>query len=625
MSSSNPSQLNASDTTFNALLNTNSLQLNAINTFTETYINAIGNCTLDINMCKRGRIVSTVEPLVLYTDIASGPNSGGENNKGIYLSIFGKNFGAAGLGTVIKVYINDVEVDNYRYVGLSRARQDIEQITVQIGSLGSPAQLTPLPIKVVVNGLASNTDQTFAVVPGTIYFVATNGINTNDTTSGGTFDKPFLSLQKAGIGTTFSIQPASVSGAYGRVRAGDFIVMRGGTYTDLGFGGYVMQALNKSGCPIGINCAQGGGTSSGPISIMGYPGETVLIDRTYTAGDSSGGVFSSADSTRQLASYGARWSISNIVIESGFNDGPIETQKGDTNPLGSHWRVVNNEMTAKSCARQPLCRAGGVAGNGDGNFWVGNYIHDIFDKADGTTDLENHGMYIGGKGSYEIAFNRFENIYGGNGIQTNNNGGNGINNVHIHHNLINTVGKHGINIVDHEAGLQVFNNVVMNTSLSGIRFNSDLLSGAKIFNNTFYLSDTLNAFSNVRPMLSNDGNITANAMDIRNNIFVPGNSSRVFEGGNIGFGAVASKVSNNLYFNGADSVSGANHISADPLFLSITPGVENLRLKAGSPAIDKGSSTVSGLVKDDFDTATSTLVRTLRPLAIAFDIGAFER
>jgi hypothetical protein len=273
----------------------------------------------------------TGAPVVLYTDILSGPNTGGENGKGIYLSLFGKNFGGTGLGQSVKVYINDVEVDNYRSIGLSRARQDIGQITVQIGALGNPAQFTPLPIKVVVNGVASNTDQTFAVVPGTIYFVARNGVDTSNTTSGGTFEQPFLSLQKPGIGTTFSIQPASVSGAYGRVRAGDFIVMRGGTYTELGFGGYVMQALNKSGCPIGTNCAQGGG-SSGPISIMGYPGETVLIDRTYTAGDSSGGVFSSADSTRQLASYGARWSISNIVIESGFNDGPIETQKGDTNP-----------------------------------------------------------------------------------------------------------------------------------------------------------------------------------------------------------------------------------------------------------------------------------------------------
>jgi len=49
-------------------------------------------------------------PVVLYTDIVSGPNTGGENGKGIYLSIFGKNFGGTGLGQSVKVYINNVEV-----------------------------------------------------------------------------------------------------------------------------------------------------------------------------------------------------------------------------------------------------------------------------------------------------------------------------------------------------------------------------------------------------------------------------------------------------------------------------------------------------------------------------------
>ena len=43
-------------------------------------------------------------PVVLYTDITSGPNTGGENNKGIYLSVFGKNFGSGSLGTTVKVW-----------------------------------------------------------------------------------------------------------------------------------------------------------------------------------------------------------------------------------------------------------------------------------------------------------------------------------------------------------------------------------------------------------------------------------------------------------------------------------------------------------------------------------------
>jgi hypothetical protein len=52
--------------------------------------------------CPVSSVASSATPIVLYTDIQSGPLNGGENNKGIYLSIFGKNFGAAGLGTIPK-------------------------------------------------------------------------------------------------------------------------------------------------------------------------------------------------------------------------------------------------------------------------------------------------------------------------------------------------------------------------------------------------------------------------------------------------------------------------------------------------------------------------------------------
>lgn len=92
----------------------------------------------------------------MYTDIASGPNAGGENNLGAYLSIFGKNFGGNGLGRLVKVEIGGVEVDNYRYLGPSKGRADVQQISVQIGALGNPTPATSLPVQVRVNGIGSN-------------------------------------------------------------------------------------------------------------------------------------------------------------------------------------------------------------------------------------------------------------------------------------------------------------------------------------------------------------------------------------------------------------------------------------------------------------------------------------
>ncbi len=211
-------------------------------------------------------------PQVYYTDIVSGPNNGGENNKGIYLSIFGKNFGSSGLGTSARVYINDVEVDNYRYLGASKGRTDIQQITVQIGAVGNPTPGLALPIKVVVNGLPSNTDQMFTVNPGRILFVD-NASGVDAQAEIGNIAKPFRFVQTPALYT---------GGAWPKVQPGDFIVMRGHgaalPWTDVGFENYFMRFRDKSGS------APTGAAGTGPISIMGYPGEDVYLRRTIAKG-----------------------------------------------------------------------------------------------------------------------------------------------------------------------------------------------------------------------------------------------------------------------------------------------------------------------------------------------------
>jgi hypothetical protein len=559
-------------------------------------------------------------PLVLYTDIVSGPNVGGEDNKGIYLSIFGKNFG--GSLSSLKVFIGNVEVDNYRSLGISRGRQDIQQITVQIGTLGNPTQGTALPIKVVVNGVASNTDQTFTVIPGNIYFVDNiKGVDTTDTSSGGSFTAPFKTVQKPGFGLSFSIQAASVSGAYGRVRAGDFIVLRGGTYTNVGFGGtgdegYFLQTLNKSGCPIPTKCSQGGGSSTGPITIMGYPLENVLIDRSNKLGDDKfGGGISSADSARQEQGFGAYWNIINLRIESGFNDGAINTQRGELNPLGMHWRIVNNELTAVSCQISTKCRAGAIAGNGAGNYWVGNYGHDVYDLPDANTSLENHGIYIGGDGSYEIAYNVLEKIPGGSGLQLN---GSNINNVFFHHNIVRNVGKHGINLANgSQNNIFIWNNLVSDTYSAGFRLQDDTMKGMKLFNNTFYNTNT--SKSAAQGALTNDSNASPNQLEIRNNIFWAASGTAYASGCcNADFSGGVGFINNNLWYQNPPEPAPSFDIepkTGDPLFVAAGT---NFQLGLGSPAIDSGSAAVSGLVSNDFDV-------TNRPKGVGFDIGAFER
>src|SRR5713101_5385771 len=167
-------------------------------------------------------------PVVLYTDLLSGPNSGGENNNGAYLSIFGKKFGSpSGLGTVTRVFIGGAEVGSYRYLGPCKGRPDIQQLTVQIGALENPVPGVALPVEVRVGKLKSTsfTPQTFMVNPGRILFVSLTG---NDATAvAGDIKHPWRHAQTSG---------SASSGAWGRARPGDVIVMRGGTWTDVGFG-----------------------------------------------------------------------------------------------------------------------------------------------------------------------------------------------------------------------------------------------------------------------------------------------------------------------------------------------------------------------------------------------------
>ncbi len=583
-------------------------------------------------------------PIVLYTDIISGPNTGGENNKGIYLSVFGKNFGTSGLGTSTKVFINNVEVDNYRYLGASKGRTDIQQITVQIGAIGNPAAGSPLPIKVSVNGIDSNTDKTFIVNPGNIYFVNNvSGVDTADTTTGGTFAAPFKTVQKsAGANINFAITSAASAGAWGRVRAGDFIVIRGtgtpytvnqATGANVGFNGYFFRALNKSGCAIGTLCPLGGGTTSGPITLMGYPAEDVFINDPYAATGGAGAI-SSASSTRIQEGKGHWITIANLRVESGNSNGAVNTQAG-----GSNWRIVNNELTCADAVNNPAAFAGGIAGNAgaaamapgpsQGSFYLGNYVHDVFSGPDAgigriqAHPLQHHGIYIDGSGIYDVGYNRIENIRGGNGLQTYTDGTNGtpfVDGVSFHHNVIRNVAKHGINIADQTRnGIKIWNNVVYDIDQAGLRFNTTNLVDAKIYNNTFYNTNRIGSAS--IGSIQNDWNLGPNAVDIRNNIFVPINGIYSYSGF-----AGAGTVTNNLWFGGTGtnpaSTYSTSSLTVNPLFVSTA----NFRLSGGSPAIDTGTSAVSALVIDDYDVVSpTTFSRTLRPRGVGYDIGAFEK
>lgn len=535
-------------------------------------------------------------PLVLYTDLVSGPNSGGENDKGAYLSIFGKNFGTSGMGSTVKVFIGGAQVGNYRYLGASKGRPDIEQITVQIGRLGNPHPGTALPIQVVVDGVGSNSDQTFTVNPGRILFV--DNVRGRDHWWGaGDINHPFR-----------HVQTPELSGAWGKARPGDIIVMRGTgrPWTDVGFEYYFARFRDKSGS------RPSGRRGTGPIVLMGYPTEDVFIHGTLAGGMTAGCV--SAVNGQSFPGMGQWIVISSLRIDCEGYDGPINQQIA-----GNHWRVINNDLAATQATTEgaQAARMGGITGNGYDSIWLGNHIHDIQGSSG-----EAHGIYVDGDGTYEIAYNLIENIRSGNGFQTYSNGTNGsdhVNNVHFHHNLIREVSKHGINIADgSRSGFVLCDNIVYDIAFAGIRFNTVTLQGALICNNTFY--DTNTSGNKLYGVLTNDWNLPAGAVRLENNIFVP-TRDRPYLSGEVGFGAFSGTARNNLFSQGSGDTLGKGVIVADPAFAD--GSAHDFHLRSQSPAIGAGTRTGSAVVARDYNlNARSSATPDLGALAYeAHEVG----
>ena len=521
-------------------------------------------------------------PLVLYTDVASGPNSGGENNEGAYLSIFGTNFGSSGLGSTVKVYIGGVEVNSYRYLGPSRGRPDIQQIAVQVGSLSNPTAGTALPIKVVVNGVASNTDRTFTVNAGRMLYVSQSG---NDATAvAGDITHPYRHVQN---GST---------GAFDVAKPGDTIVMRGtplgsaaitsdptaatSAWTDV-YSGYFLRFINKNGT------APTGASGTGPISLIGYPDEDVYVYESYASGAT--GAISGVD-THQYT--GGRYvTVADLRIEAGGSGGGIDEQVA-----GQDWRVVNNEVTAATGSTDTHNLEGGIVGSGTGSFWVGNHVHDITSAS----PMEMHGIYIDGDGSYEVAYNWIEQVTDGTGFQVYTDDGyaNTTNNVSFHHNMISNVAKYGINIADGSAnGFVYYDNVVQGAGWGCLRFNTVNLSDAKIYNNTFFNCSTRAGYG----VVNNDWNFPSGALDMENNILYA-NIGGSYSGGSVGMTSGIGTVTNNLFANGSSGDGWDSHpMLGSPLFVSTSTTSPDLHLQAGSPAIGAGATAVSSVVTTDYD------------------------
>jgi hypothetical protein len=506
-------------------------------------------------------------PRVLYTDLVAGPASGGENNQGTYLSIFGTNFGSD--LSQVRVYLGNTEVAAYRALGTARGRSDIQQLVVQPGAAVGTGTLA---IKVVVGGVSSNTDQTFMVNAGDILFV--DSVNGNDATGvKGDITHPYR-----------HVQTSSHGGAMGAAGPGDVIVLRGGTWSDSAVDNCFVRFSTESGT------APTGSANSGYIAITAYPGETVTINAP-----NHGGIMGSSDHSSQ---YMVVANLKIISPAGADTDGaPINLQVSS-----NYWRVVNNDVSWPSAAAGR--KAGGVVGNGANVKVLGNNIHDI---AGGT---ENHGIYFDtSTTNAEVAYNNIHHVTGGNLIQTFDNLGSGVlTNLQIHHNAIHDGGRYGLNMSDGTRSVHAWNNVIYNTVFSGIRLSIN--EGANASH--LYEHNTLYNVCTNHPSepgaIFNGWNVSGGTVRFQYNLVVRG-SSGCTAGYENDSSDSAISFSRNLFYGYSATSKDATALTSNPLLTS--PASADFHLGVGSAAINAATGST---LTDDYDARART----------SPDIGALE-
>jgi hypothetical protein len=177
---------------------------------------------------------------VLFTDVESGPVTGGPDGLGVPIAIYGTGFGSSrGSSTVT---IGGVEVARYLQWGHGTAHNpDLDLIVVEPGAAVSGGRVV-----VSVGASTSQADVRFSVDAGAkILAIAPSGSDSADCSVA----HPCATVQA--VATT-------------KMSAGDIVLMRGGTYAE---------------SEVWIRSDQGHSGAPGRQKVIkAYPGERVLLD-----------------------------------------------------------------------------------------------------------------------------------------------------------------------------------------------------------------------------------------------------------------------------------------------------------------------------------------------------------
>ena len=574
-------------------------------------------------------------PTIIDTDVRAGSLTGFESNSGCYVRIFGYNLGLQsrmGLATGARVYFRDPlgdnawhEVANYRALNESRTFtvNQVQRLIVQIGSLGgSQTAGRSLDVKITVNGVDTNilTGQ-FTIQPGRCAYISTTG---DDSTA--LFDdvtKPFRYAQytTGGGGTDSYVGLWAATTPMGEtgLRGGDTICFRAGTWSDqVGFNTRFVRFRSHTGT------APNGTAGQGYINITAHPGaaganspEVMQYSDPASGRGGIHGVNSAYDGT-----YGQYVTISGLQLEcnatSVSDAGCVNLQSGANN-----WRVYDNELGPwpSTTVSPNNALSGGLAGNGNGIKAKFNYIHDI---GSGAGSLQNHGAYFDASTNaaqnVEFAYNWVLNSTGGSSLQLYRSGGVGnFTGFSIHHNVLDSCAKYGVNFDSSVESADVYNNVILNSGWSSFRIN-DPYTGA-VINFTYNTCYTNIAQANAFMFYKNGGNLTSGTYTVMHNIWAFGGSaSASTDYTNFSAADTNLTMAKNLYHDAAGTkttvpAKDTTGIYGNPNFTS--PTLKDFTCLTGGAGLNAATGT-------DPISVTTDLFGITRPVSTNNDIGACE-
>jgi trimeric autotransporter adhesin len=543
-------------------------------------------------------------PVVFFTDLSSGPNSGGDSQggfSGVYVTLYGNYFGSSqGSSTVTWNGLNCLRVvpPTGAYTGWGMSYMWYQKIIVQLGTgctagagnfvvtVNGVASISP---SVVVNGAAYN-GSLFTVRSGNIYCVASTGADSG----AGTF--------AAGCWKTLVYSKNRTSPA---LTSGDIIYAKTGT--DQTSSEAFLASFSVTAGPF-----------SPSVAFVTYPGSTVTIGTNGNSGSVQYGI--------RNPSIGGTPSG---YVFAGFSiRGPSCTQMQADN-----YRWIANDMSCSGATGY-----GGFNTNSINNhFLYGNRIHDTGQSCpsnSGSCKLY-HAMYFGDHANHiDFGWNIVDpdpahtGIGGCRGVQwhVTVDGANEFD-LHIHDNIIRNSICDGLNLVTVNPDLgpvEVFNNVLYHNGtgpdpsgqgsgyacIATAAQNATPSTPVQIYNNSLYdCGPRANGFSS--------GAFEAQmATSFFNNVVQSASSNEPYFTG-ISSACSSFSGSNNDWFGAGASPCASNltaSLNLDPLFASTGLATFSAAPQISSPLLAAGRSASPVAAYD--------ITGTRRPSPPA--IGAYE-